>query len=89
MFPTKNDSLLTLMYLLFSWVTVLRPPWADVAKAYSRELLSDIEGFHFDADFLNVVQTDRAKHDLARKGFEGHTANIEEQYTHARALIGL
>jgi hypothetical protein len=89
LFTTNEDTLLMYLYFLSRWATS-GTGIADLFMRYSADLFSHMRSFHFDADFLDAVATDKSALAAARKCFERkRKVDIDHPYGEARKSIGL
>jgi len=86
---TCEDSLLVYIYFLSNWAG-MESTVAEIYRYYNDNVFSSLECFYFGEDFLNLVASDEAIKNTARKCFERKvSADIKDLYAEARKAIDL
>jgi hypothetical protein len=89
LFSPYKDTLLVYLYFLSRWVTS-ETDGVNYFKSYSDNVFKYMECFHFDRDFLDVIQSDKRKLLKARKCFQRKAeSDITSLYAEARSQLGL
>jgi len=89
LFDSNKDTLLFYIYFL-SRLSGMGPTIIEVFTRYCDSFFSGVECFYFGEDFLNLVASDEAIKNTARKCFERRaSADIKDLYAESRKAIGL